>query len=483
MIMPLFGPPNIEEMKVRQDIKGLIKALHHPDPKIDQSAAGALAQIGEPVLDSVIAATQDPYINVRIYTSWILGQIRSPRGLGPLVARLSDPVKNVRLSAIQSLGAFGDGRATKALLTALKSVDGDVRQCARDALDKIGKVREMDPLIAVLQDSDKGVRHYAVVALGQLRNNYAMEALIAAVRDSDSDVRKAAVEALGKLDEYHAVKSLITAFRAAIINGGENDEPVRQLVAKTLIGIGSPAVEPLIEELKHQDWHVNRTAADVLGQIAVHLEDAALCTSIIEALIAIIKEKGTIGYLRLAVLEALDVVFKAADWKPSQDEIGAAYWMAKKEWDKCVTIGAPAVDVLIPALKDSDKDVRLAVVSALGEIKDARAAEPLVNVLFDSDNDVRKAAALALEEFGVPAVDPLIATLTYSSSEAARTAARILVHMYKALPPGEAQKHLILAQRDLITSHYDGPCSGINDCGIPFYGGHGDKGIGVDFPL
>ena len=480
--MGLFGPPNIEEMKARQDIKGLIKVLHHSDPKIIQSAAGALVQMGEPVLDSVIAVTQDPYTNARIYACWILGQIPSRRGVDPLLARLNDPVKNIRLTAIRSLGAIGDGRATEALLSAFKNFDAEVRQCAREALEKIGDLREMDPLIAVLKDSDKGVRHYAVTALGQLRNNYAMQALIAAVQDSDSYVRKAAVEALGKLDKYHAVKSLITALEVSI-DRGESDEPIRQLVSAALIGIGSPAIEPLIEEFKDQDWRVRKTAAEVLGQIAVHLEDAALRTRIVKALTALIKDNGTSGYLRLAALEALDATFKAADWKPAQDEIGAAYWMTKKEWDKCVAIGAPAVEVLIPALKDSDKDVRLAVVGALGKIKDPRAAQPLVDALFDKDNAVCKQAALALEEFGAPAVEPLIATLTYSNSDAARTAARILVRMYKALQPGEAQKHLILAQRDLITSHYDGPCSGVNDCGIPFYGGHGDKGLGVDFPL
>lgn len=48
-------------------------------------------------------------------------------------------------------------------------------------------------------------------------------------------------------------------------------------------------------------------------------------------------------------------------WRPGQDEIGVAYWIGKGEWDKCVELGALAVEPLVAAIKNwRDHDERKA---------------------------------------------------------------------------------------------------------------------------
>jgi HEAT repeat protein len=74
-------------------------------------------------------------------------------------------------------------------------------------------------------------------------------------------------------------------------------------------------------------------------------------------------------------------------------------------------MGARAVEPLIAALKDSDKDARKAAADALGKIGDGRAVEPLITALNDSRVDAREAAADALVKIGTPAVEPLIELL------------------------------------------------------------------------
>ena len=55
-----------------------------------------------------------------------------------------------------------------------------------------------------------------------------------------------------------------------------------------------------------------------------------------------------------------------------------------------------AVDALMVAVKDPNKDVREQVVFALGQIRDPRAIDALTTALKDQSPDVRRQAAFAL---------------------------------------------------------------------------------------
>jgi hypothetical protein len=71
-----------------------------------------------------------------------------------------------------------------------------------------------------------------------------------------------------------------------------------------------------------------------------------------------------------------------------------------------------AVEPLVAALRDRDKDVRWAGARSLAAIRDRRAVEPLITALRDQDRDVRIAAVQALGTIGDPrAVGPLMAIL------------------------------------------------------------------------
>ncbi|MCE5298082.1 MAG: HEAT repeat domain-containing protein [Methanoregulaceae archaeon] len=71
-------------------------------------------------------------------------------------------------------------------------------------------------------------------------------------------------------------------------------------------------------------------------------------------------------------------------------------------------LGTEGMDHLLSALKTRNKDIRLGIIEALGEIRDPRAVEPLIGLLRDKDNEVRWEAALALGEMADPrALGPL----------------------------------------------------------------------------
>jgi len=71
-----------------------------------------------------------------------------------------------------------------------------------------------------------------------------------------------------------------------------------------------------------------------------------------------------------------------------------------RKWDRCVDIGVPAVEPLIATLRGDSLD-RAAAAEALVQIG-APAVEPLVAALKDPEKRVRDAAAATLERMGVP---------------------------------------------------------------------------------
>jgi tetratricopeptide (TPR) repeat protein len=124
---------------------------------------------------------------------------------------------------------------------------------------------------------------------------------------------------------------------------------------------------PNVEQLKAN--------GDVKGLIKAlsYKKDAAIRQAAAQALIetdhtqdALSAVLGNAGNedAREAVVRALDDL----GWQPDQDEVGALYWIAKRQWDQCVEIGLSAVDPLIIALQDRDTTVRKAAAEALERI-------------------------------------------------------------------------------------------------------------------
>ena len=61
--MPLFGPPNVDKLKAKRDVKGLSRALsYQKDDEVRRRAAKALGEIGdaqavEPLTAALIGAS------------------------------------------------------------------------------------------------------------------------------------------------------------------------------------------------------------------------------------------------------------------------------------------------------------------------------------------------------------------------------------------------------------------------------------------
>ena len=368
--MGLFGPPNVERMKNKRDVAGLIKALsYRKDDKVRQAAMVALGQIGDArAIESLIAMLKDADDGMRSAAADALGQIGDTLAVEPLIAVLQDSHDQVRYSAACALLKVGDARAVEPLIAALKGVDRKLSVVAAGALGQIGDARAVEALTAALKRGIYRETPQAAAAALFRIGTPAVGPLSSALKDSDSDVRKSAVQVLASIGAACAVEPLFAALK-------DSHEGVRRAAAEALGRIGDArAVEPLIsmlnaEDKKDGDKHARRAAADALTKIG---------------------------------------------WRPGKDQVSVAYWGAKEQWWECIGIGAPAVDPLIDALRGGSA----VAASALGQIGDARAVEPLIAALVDERQTVRaEAAAEALGRIGdARAIEPLIAVVKRASS-------------------------------------------------------------------
>ncbi len=452
--MRLFGPPNVPKMRQERDIKGLFRALRYrKDHRVREAAAAALFTLGDArVVEPWIAALRDGERHVRWAAAYGLGKLVDSRAVEPLIAALQDGESIVRSAAAVSLGQIGDPDAVDPLIPA---------GAAAFLLGRSGDTRAVEPLIAALQDGDSLVRRSAAKSLGWIGDGRAAEPLIVALQDGDRLVRCAAAMALGKIGEP-AVGPLMAALQDD--NGwvrkgaadalrwmgwqpGPDETGAAYYVAKEewirCIEIGSPAVGPLIAALKDSQSLARKSAAEALGQLG----DARAVGPLIAALQdsddgvrlaapdSLVKIGGpAVGPLMAALQDCNGGVRKrAADalqrlgWRPGPDETGAAYYVAKEEWIRCIEIGAPAVGPLIAALKDGQPLVSKSAAEALGRIGDARAVGPLLAVSVDGDGSVWQAAAeAALGGIGEPAVALLAAKLQRGGDGWRKAAARML---------------------------------------------------------
>ena len=252
--MPLFGPPNIENLKARRNVEGLIKALgYKKDAKIRSGAAVVLGEIGDTrAIEPLIPALQDKLVVVRANAAEALGKICDTRAVEPLIAALQDNDKDVHKIAAEALGKIGSP-AVEPLIAALQDSSEYVRSDAAEALERIG----WQP------DQDESGAYYWIVKQQWAKcvkmGAPAIEPLIAALKDFW--VRNAAIEALGKIGDAAAVKPLVSLL-------DHEETTTRQAAARALVALyqGSKldrqAREQILQlraqiETRHADKHID----------------------------------------------------------------------------------------------------------------------------------------------------------------------------------------------------------------------------------
>ena len=106
--------PNIERLKARWDVDGLINALNHRDYRIRKKAAEALGEMkAKEAVDALIKTLKDENPEVRKTAAYALGRIGDEKAIKPLVEALKDESLDVRFEAAKALKEIGYKKAAE----------------------------------------------------------------------------------------------------------------------------------------------------------------------------------------------------------------------------------------------------------------------------------------------------------------------------------------------------------------------------------
>jgi HEAT repeat protein len=265
-------------------------------------------------------------------------------------------------------------------------------------------------------ESASSIHRAAAHALGELRDPQAVEPLIetleALVDNPDTTLRANAIRALGQIGDPQALEPLIRAL-------AKKHPDLHNAAAHALGQLGEPqAIEALFDALKKWQGDISEAAFGAIQQLSRKVTDQEERASYTERIV---------GYLTNPQPEIRQHAAAALDklgWKPAQDTAGASYWMARGDWDRCASMGAPAAPALIAALGDENEERQQAAFGALVKMN-TLAVDALIEALPD-EHPSHQSAFWAVVKIGAPAVDALIAALGHENADIREPAARAL---------------------------------------------------------
>ena len=188
----------------------LVVALRDEDQGVRVDAAIALGRMGDArAVEPLIAALEDEASIVRLEATLALGTIGDARAVGPLATALGKEGASAN-SIGDALAAMG-APAVESLIAALRDERHDRRAASASALGKIGDPRAVEPLIDALEDGADDVSIAAAGALGEIGDARAVEPLVAGCAAHEAVRRRAAALAAARLGDDRAAAALLEA--------------------------------------------------------------------------------------------------------------------------------------------------------------------------------------------------------------------------------------------------------------------------------
>ncbi len=336
---------------------------------------------------------------------------------------LASENSRTRCHAVRALVRFdARGRATaRRLIALLLDPDPDVRTESAVALGRLGIREAVSPLVNNLKHDPEGeVRIQAATALGEIGAPVAMAPLIHCLRHDGYPQLNAPGGELGFGVSWEVQSRCLEALgtlgdaRAtdAVIALLTNDdyEHLQESGFRVLARLaGGRARSFLLEQLRHGGRLARRRAARALGELKLRRDRRD--QKLLDGLLAALGD--TDPDVRIGAVRALGRQHRPVAIVPLtrllRDSDREVREVAATMLGK--TRGRRAIRPLHALLAEADPKLRRTVVAVLGEIADPTSVKPLSELLASADDNLRYAVIRALESIGVPGPEPALAAL------------------------------------------------------------------------
>jgi HEAT repeat protein len=164
--------PVLADLLKERAVPDLMALSSDLDAAVRLEASGALAGIGKPAADALVAYASDADPNVRAMAIEGIGQVGGPKQVPVLVKAAEDTstkgAKQVRIAAANALGSIGGPEALAAFGKLAKDAEPGVRQATAVALGRVGGPKAKELLEGLLKDEVAFVRTSARKSLDAL---------------------------------------------------------------------------------------------------------------------------------------------------------------------------------------------------------------------------------------------------------------------------------------------------------------------------
>lgn len=292
-----FFEPNVEKLKKKKNVKGLIKALQYQKDEygdiseIGIDAAKALGEIGDATAVELlikILLENELESDLLRWCTEALGPIGDKRAVEPLIKILENKREEDLLlrSTVEALGRIGDKRVIEPLVKSLEYVQKEPsdKHVVAEVLKSIGDKRAIEPLIKALKTGivkelwiyevlrefgDQAVDLLIKVLEDGLGNKDFLEKVARTLSRFDSERARcnntrrrimSEIETRLRREKVESIKSLLQCFHE-----GHTIDAIN--ACDELLEFGSLAYQPLIDGLANSNANMREECAWVLGRL------------------------------------------------------------------------------------------------------------------------------------------------------------------------------------------------------------------------
>jgi len=335
----------------------------------------------------------------------------------------------VRQASAKALGSIKDSKALQPLADALANFPKEMKVLEQAIISIFGGLG-VDEVIRFSSSKNAVLRQLSIKSLGNIQGGSpparVVSVLMKRLDDSETEIRRSAAYSLARISEARVVARLIKL-------KADRDANIRRQVAFSLVQSKRPdANDLLIGFLSDSDADTKRIAIDGLRSRKVPAALKKLRT----VARAFTRQKPPV---RRALVQAIVTLSGPEGWDTFKDDYGS--WLFDtdpqvKVWSIRGIAGRandPSVpSLLAPLVGDTNAEVQVEAIKALGKTNNVEAVDYIAGSLFDSPSEVKLVALQALAELNLErAKQPIRDLITNETDKAVLAKAN---EVYDALP-------------------------------------------------